>query len=1012
MKTLICCCAVVAAFLTAGAAELGQPVLSATRADGSPVAKGETVKTGDRLSVTMRLAAVPEGLPLSFYAVAQSGRSEGLRELFEIPGAPEELKSDPSDPQLYRADFTVPALAKERKIPVRALVAEVHLIGADTHDFGYLSAIADFACAFDGGAKDFAFDPAWRQFDFGGAKTPVQPGAESVTSERSPEGFRWIAAPQVWDASTVRQLDAAMFDWACAEKSRPLEFEVTVPPGTYRFALGMCAIGVQCWQNKPYQPHVAVVEVNGREVWRREPAEAQKTTYALMENDAQEDDDLYGKYLKPYVFDAEGTVEAPDGRIRVRYSLPASAANDKRAPLDHFAFWPAGNAVCERTWQRQLENREKCFRHFWKRLDTPFDDTYDPQFVAEADLPKAALSLFPHDNVSEWIRPHTRPRLSEVGGAVTVEAAPGERISGAMLLRAGADLRDVMLTAEGLPAEAKPRIWRNFRYWFAHAYWHEISYGTNQLLPVKPHGVKKDTSYGYLLRFDLPDDMRPGVYRGTVTATCASGERATVPVVLRVRDVRLPDLNDHHIAMINCAPRLENLRFCRDELGCTTAHRLFSQMRYAKFEKDAAGNITSFSMAGGPAEYDKWFKLIREADFPLREPYMAITAIDHRGPEAIGPYKPFTPEWRQGVKTAFGALIEAGRTNGFERLMFDLGGEIGWYDNVPPQSAYDDALKFFDVLEEEFPGIALSFECNCWASVSNFFPRLSLAGVRCFKSWVYSDRLSDRGKKVNLYTYSVDGRYLNGLHSWAHGAKGNMREWVCWTHEIPYNDLFCNGACGCGWHSAATPAPNGDYVPTLRSEAWRAAVTDRRYIRLLERAIAAAPRGAERTNAETFLKALAKASYDAQTNKSYEVFHDVFRSDGNYPHFGADMDVVRGICHRFAASLAKGEQSFLPDFTHGARSFFHCGLSEGPFARANRKALTGLVAIPIDETGPEAVVTVRDATGRAVFELPLKLDGKYRRFVIPSSDLGPGRYGMSLAAKGRRIAESTFWLVK
>lgn len=234
----------------------------------------------------------------------------------------------------------------------------------------------------------------------------------------------------------------------------------------------------------------------------------------------------------------------------------------------------------------------------------------------------------------------------------------------------------------------------------------------------------------------------------------------------------------------------------------------------------------------------------------------------------------------------------------------------------PHPKAVSDALKVYKILRNK-PGTKLMYRCNCATTVEAFFPYLDVMGVRGEDSWEAADRITNYGKKKFLYTYSIESRFMNGLHSWAHGGKGNVREWFYFREGIENNNFLCNGMCGPIQHCEAIQGENESIYPTIRSEAFYASTIDRKYLRLLENAIAKAPASPLRSQAEKFLEELRQRALEWVAPASF----DMQRLTDN-PLRVTDGDAMRLTAAGFAISLNTGKRTVInkfPKFKGAAR---------------------------------------------------------------------------------------------
>ncbi|HCG24452.1 MAG TPA: hypothetical protein DE060_19580 [Lentisphaeria bacterium] len=719
-----------------------------------------------------------------------------------------------------------------------------------------------------------------------------------------------------FENAVLRQLDALSHDWAVADKGRPLEMAVRLPEGKYKVVTGIGAAGVHCWLNHLYQPMSALVEVNGKKVFSR-IADEQRDRFRMLKHDASPEDDLYELYVKPFLHDVMTEAETVNGEIRVTVTAPEV----RKVPLNYLLIYPVNDPECGKLLERMLENRKLKFQESWRDVSPVEADIRNPLSADSSILYKNnAPVLFARENPYEYIFRQTLPLVSEIGVPLKIIATPGELASGAFLLRSPADLKNVTLELRGFPDFLRGNLFAIMNYHHTHAFTKRHWIAPNHLLPVKARDIPANQSFGYLLRFRLPETASPGIYRGTVRAVASSGERMELPVELHIPPFQLPVLEDHLIAMLGGQNDMAEvqMRFSRDELECTTATRMYSWPYVgSRFIIDQEGRIVDFEKIGGASkkEIDAWFKLYRRIGFPVKTPFVSLMGMGYVQPLAFGSYKAFSEEYRQAVKAAYGKILEIARNNGCESVVLDLGGEMGHDTKVPAQKTLDDAVTLFRMIKRDIPDIMTSYRANCYASVENFAPVLDVMGVRGSRSWEYSDRITDSGRKKHIYTYSVSGRFLNGLHSWSHGARGNLREWLTWSHCIEYNDFFCQGACGGTAHFEAMQGPEKSLIPTLRSEAFRASVVDRRYLRLLENAVEKAPASEAKTNAENFLALLRDIG-----NVERDISAGIPCRNGDNPWNGVRLDLVREICLHLTSGLrGKDAGSVLPRFSRERR---------------------------------------------------------------------------------------------
>ena len=349
------------------------------------------------------------------------------------------------------------------------------------------------------------------------------------------------------------------------------------------------------------------------------------------------------------------------------------------------------------------------------------------------------------------------------------------------------------------------------------------------------------------------------------------------------------------------------LLFCRENLGCTTALIDYGRSRDAKFKTDDQG--MPVEVIRNKDVLIKWFELYKQLKFPCKTPFIHMTAAPNRVEQyRQGPFKIYTKEYEKAFKLQMAFALDIAKKHGnCTGLIADLGGEMGHGNNFPKQEVMDAAIEVFKQVAR-FPGYIPSYRCNCSETTRQFYPYLPIQGVRGPGSWPVSDQLSNYGKSKHLYTYSVSGRFANGLHSWAHGAKGNLREFLVFKHQIEYNDfLACCGYCGGTYHFEAMPAPNGELLPTVRSDAFRSAVIDRQYLRMLENAMEKSQNSKAKEKASAFISILRNRAYAWKEESNTWML-------ANNPWPGIRLDLMREIVVMLCDELKSGKNT-LPRFT-------------------------------------------------------------------------------------------------
>jgi len=988
--------------------------------NGAPVA-GETLKSGDKVSVTLTPPDVPESLGISFSVVERDkyGRVKGRGEAFEFDGMPIHFAKD-RDANVWRAEFTVPPAEKARTVAKGNLMIGVLRYGADTHFDGRES----FAVPFSFDLAEGVTAPAptsLRIYDFGPDGSAVYRGAAAVSRTVTPKELKWISKPSHWEKAVFSNLDALMHDWAARNGGgAPIAFRLALPTGKWRVAAGFGGFGRDCWANSAYQPAMFEFSANDKVVCSR--AGGEKERFAFREHEAEPDEDLYETYVRPIVPETRFDVDSDGAGVEFRMTC---ATPQKKMAIDYLAVWPADDRAAEAQFDSVLERRK--MRFYEIANEKPATDRCGQMkkevYVKERERVVSSGPLFAAlANPYDWVLPTMRP--PETAPSMTVKAARGEKCCGALMFRGDSDEASVLAVVKGFPAWANAKAYRlmNYRFVGGYSYLHYVA--PNHLMPG-PRAVKKGVNYSWLVRFEIPEDAPAGTYRGEVELT-GGAERRTLPAELVVYDATLPKLDDYRIGLMGQGDGEEwQMRFAKKELGATTVHLRGGRLNGAKFERDANGRIVRCLSVGWntPEEMDRRFKTYAKVGFPCKVPYCGPSIVDMHGAFPIEGMKPFTPGWNEAAECVLKTVLAIARSNGCESVALDVGGEIGHDAHRPDPQAVEDAVRFLKFAKSVVPGIEYTWRCNCIDSTTNFWPLLDYACVRG-NSWKWADAEGDFGKRKLVGVYSQGGRFMNGVSGWYHGAKGSFREWVVWGHGLEFNEFLCQGACGCAGHVEGMfgPESEGGYTLTQRGEAWRAGIDDIRYLKFLENAIAASPDCATKDEARKFLgfvrdsvrNAWAFCRFCALSGPGWQM------GCNDWPYLR--IDLMRDVCIRFAAALKNGEPVDLPPFPSlpEVDEKTWLALDDGPLALAGSVGVDGAVRVPKGIRADEVSLTL---SGEGVTRQISLVPQAFRQrklyyipgtvpltFTVPAADLKPGNYALMFSHGSTPLSVARFVL--
>ncbi len=867
----------------------------------------EPAVAGDTMMIEMPVSARPDNLSLSLYQI-NTGKDWSRRgdwETVSLAGVPVQLTVSPDNPNRYQAVFKLSPVQKGLKLAKGKLIAAINYLGADSNNRGYYYGICPYAIDIKPGESQ-ATDSNLKIYDFGPVGGPAAPGAIVINQKMTHPSFRWVRAPYKYVDGFRKTLDPLMMDWAEISKGRFADMTIKVKPGKYKVVVGLGGANTMCWLNQTYRPLQTKVSVNGKQICEFKGEE--KERFSLMDKAAKLSDDLYDTYIAPYLHDIETETDCPQGKLQIRV-----AAASRAVPLNYVAVYPAEDKTAAQQIKKMQSDRKNIFLEYWKDA-TPSAKELANLLTADLNSDGGDFGLFARENPYEYIFFGTLPNAAEVNVPLRLLAAPGQSAEGVVLLRTFKELKNTTAKLElnGFP-DASVSFIMPFR--FAGYSTRQYFVGPNHYMPAGTRDLEAGKSYGYRLGLKVPQDMKQGLYKGQIVFT-GNGQSRSIPVEIRVTGNALPELSDHLIAMLGVDGSLSAMKFCREYLGCNTVSLMCTWTRFTKFKKDAAGGPESIIQVGGktPEQIKAWAETYKKAGFPVKTPFVSFqSATSNLTHYAQGPYKLHTPEYNKGLKLSYelfrDILIQHGGCTG---IIADLGGEMGHDTKIPKQSLMDAAKEVFKQVSA-IPNVRASYRCNCYATVEQFNPYLQVQGVRGAQSWEVADKITDYGKKKFIYTYSVEGRFLNGVHSWAHGAKGNLREWLVFKHQLEYNEfLTCCGHCGGTFHFESMPAPGNQYVPTVRSDAFRASVIDRQYLRMLTDAMKKSTNREARDNAQAFLDLLKARAFE------WTPIHGVIWQNANNPWPGIRLDLMREIIVQLCDELNNRPKT-LPRFAFAAR---------------------------------------------------------------------------------------------
>jgi hypothetical protein len=651
-------------------------------------------------------------------------------------------------------------------------------------------------------------------------------------------------------------------------------FVCDLPAGRYLASLYMGGL----WRTSINEMN-RLVMLNGREVVRDERPYNQlmdeeyfrcsSATLVTPDDLARPGYAVWDKYLarryKRYDFELEASTKPTKLEIRQGYAnglilFPANMEAEYRKTIEQFEG------------QRQRE-----FVETWAELlEEPVEQTsYRP---GETDRERGYVVFARH-----WMRRvqyTARPQPDEIEPTLRLFATPGEYEPVTFSLWPLRDLGEVRIKVEPLTSESGDVLAPDvFRVWYHQhrqerrsrpctAYTINAAYlpdwGTRQLF--------KDITTRCWLSAQLPDDAKPGLYRGNVRIVTASGRPASVPVELRVLSFRLDRKEALHTfrrastAVIIPYPSsypfepgdVHNKQFYRAqairdlyEHGFTPEYAAWWHGIWSvEGDRLAVDWDRDNALAGRPGES---LLMIRDlAPAVPKSLWVDACAIGHRyimpayeGEPTDGVTKDHIDQWLDALERKIPPL-------GFQRLYVAPWGEESHF---PPGKGFEAFLRFHEHVgknRRRWPHVYTAHTCNTDWGQPHVIREVDLAVLGMFhgarsdaRQQVEMARRS--GKPFGLY--GIRGRWVAGFYYWRAGAFATYHEFFAPFYGTPNNDWDNETGMDSsadkilnespGWCNA-TYSPGGRMIGTWFWEEMREGVDDHDYLNTLETLIARA----------------------------------------------------------------------------------------------------------------------------------------------------------------------------
>jgi len=505
-----------------------------------------------------------------------------------------------------------------------------------------------------------------------------------------------------------------------------------------------------------------------------------------------------------------------NGLVVVPMTTPQEAAfADKRMPLVRAAI------------QRE---RDDYFARTFKEV--PYVETATMVQPTAADRQQGFVAWTP-----SWmtlIYPNSVPTAEDVKHPLTSFATPGEYEPVVVAVRALQALPGVTVQVGDLQGPAGSRLpaaaWdvRTVKCWpqrKGSSWTTEYQIMPELLEPARPLDIKADTTQEWWLTVKVPDDARPGEYRGPVTVKTAAGKQWQTTLQFRVLPFRLAE-----------AERVVGM-YWRDE-------RVSGEVLDQQVRDMVAHGMRGVTINQAPEISAVDGKLVVDT-VKLRAFLRHLRELGLRGPV------PYNTNFTSAIKRALpgadlndaypqviAALEQVSSDPTALKLLHYPVDEIGG-DDKRGQTAHD-----LCALIGKVPGATSYITVNNYAGGEKWGDTFDIWCGNIDYTVEQEQKLLAAGKRYMRYGSSYVNDCRKSRNNCGFGFyKRPAEAMYFWHYQAyngdPFNDLDGDARDWC----AAYPGPDGTPIPTMDWEAHREGIDDMRYIATLKQLAAKAEQG-------------------------------------------------------------------------------------------------------------------------------------------------------------------------
>ena len=617
---------------------------------------------------------------------------------------------------------------------------------------------------------------------------------------------------------------------------KDLGFQVDVKPGNYIVALYLNAFadGNKVYNLLPYKVYANDKLIIDHKVTRESFT---KEFYRGFDDkyEWRPGGDVWRKYLKDEVSIYKFPVDAADGKINLKFQMPAKAFGNLTGllSLNGMIIVPQDKKAALNEAMKAIEQERR--RQFYTRCKEKIIPESNKLPELSGDIRKLGYIPFSRYFMKQ-VLPNTVPLKSEIGKPISIFAAQGQRQIATFSLYPLNTLKNVKITVSGLKSESGNTIPQKALGLYRIRYIEEpLNYrkiDDNSYMPFgkllvknKPFTIEKGVTRRYLLEINTPQDIAAGIYTGRVSVQPENAPEYEFEIKFKVYPFKLESYADDDERIWIYYPWGEFKKY-KDLLWDENNKWECVDKDLAMMKKYSVAPTVGFDWFMTNDELEKFMDIYQKYNFRGLAAYggynfLRIVDKIHKTPGKHGDYSKFINRMKEiealrkkNKWPGFAYYTTAEIHNGMPGYL-----EGKWAINKMKKAAPE--ATFFCL-----PNHVEEFELMQESKVDIIGPN-----AISMREEVVED-IKNSGKKMWFYGWGRE-RFRCGLIGWRLGNRGGLKEWWTATVKKPLNPYDSTRFFDT-WNDAPPYAgPNGP-IPTMGLEETTAGRLDFLYLATLD----------------------------------------------------------------------------------------------------------------------------------------------------------------------------------